>query len=160
MVNYSGQQQSPNAAFKTLTIIYFALLAGQLMFAAVVLSLLKKVFFSVQYSGDPLLYIVPVMAIGGIMAGDFLFKQQIEIARKRDTLSSKLTVYQTAIIIRCALLEGASLFGIVATLLSGNLFFLMVSAFIILYFLSFRPTKDKLKNLLQLTYEEELELGT
>ena len=155
MPNYPAQQ-SP---LKTITIIHMALMAGQVLFAIVALTITQKTTFNVKYSGDPLLYIVPVIAIAGFLASDYLFKQQIELARTRDTLQSKLMAYQTALIIRCALLEGASLFGIVATLRSGNLFFMMISVSIILYFISFRPTKEKAKSLLKLSYEEELELG-
>ena len=158
MINYQSGQQSPQTTFRTITIIHLALMAGQVMFAAVVLGLTKKAVFSIQYTGDPLLYIVPVMAIASFMASDYLFKQQIDIARTKDTLQSKLVVYQTALIIRSALLEGASLFAIVAMQLTGNLFFIIISVFIILYFFSFRPKKDKLESLLKLSYEEKIEL--
>lgn len=64
--------------------------------------------------------------------------------------------YQTALIIRFSLLNGASLFGIVCYMQTGNLLFIIISGLLALYFLSLRPTKDKIENDLNLSYEDKI----
>jgi len=90
---------------------------------------------------------------------NFMFKKQLDLAVAKSSLNEKLGGYQTALIIRFALLEGPSLFGIVSYLLSGNLLFLAISGLIILYFITIRPTRDKVETDLNLDYQEKTEMG-
>jgi len=99
------------------------------------------------------------LALGGFAAGNILFKKQLQKITPERTLSQKIASYQTAFIIRMALLEGASLFSIVAYMLGGNLFFLAVFCVILLCFIFIRPTKDKTANDLNLDYNEKAELA-
>ena len=66
--------------------------------------------------------------------------------------------YQTALIIRCAFSEGASLLGIVAFLITGNLVYLLLTGLNIIYFIWIRPTKQKIEDELNLGYEEKADL--
>lgn len=66
--------------------------------------------------------------------------------------------YQSATIVRLALLEGPSLFGIVGFLLTGNLIFLGISGALIACFIYQRPTRQKIEDDLNLSYEEKAEL--
>jgi hypothetical protein len=114
---------------------------------------------NLTYTGDPLLFVVPFMAISCFVLSIFMYKQQLNLATNKDSASNKLVAYQTAMIVRCALLEGPSLFGIVSYLITGNLFFLIISGLIILYFISIRPTKDAVANDLNFSYDEMTELN-
>ncbi len=149
----SQDQQQPNSFLKTITIIHLALLMGQLIFAVLAFTINGSTAIVID-TNDTYLFVEIIMVIGCFIASTILFKRQLVEAIQQGDVSSKLTRYQTALIIRCALLEGASLFGIVNYMISGNLLYLIISGLIILYFLSFRPTKEKIKEDLQLSYDE------
>jgi hypothetical protein len=151
--------QTPQSVLKSMQTIHAALLAGQVMFAAVSYFVAEKTpNFSLKNTGDVFLYIVPLMAIGSFTAGNIVFKQKIASLPAKDILMEKLIGYLTALIIRFALLEGASLFGIVAFMLTGNLLFLLISVLLMLFMLTLRPSADKVATDLELSYEEKLEL--
>ncbi len=160
MANYQTQsQQSPKAILKTLPIIHIALLLGQVLFCIVVFAIQKQTpKFDISNTADPFLFVVPVMAIACFAISNFLFRQQLTIAAGKPTVAQKIQTYQAASIVRFAPLEGASLFGIVTYMLTGNLLFISISGLIILYFIFIRPTKDKIVTGLNLDYQEKAEL--
>jgi hypothetical protein len=148
--------QTPATFLRNITIIHLALAAGQVLFGAVVLSISKRIIINVRDTHDPMVYLVPLLAITCFILSNFLFKKVLSTAIKPDsTLRQKLLYYQTALIIRLALLEGPSLFGIVAFFLTGSLFFLLISAFLVGYFIYIRPTKGNIEEVLELNYEEK-----
>ncbi|RWY57116.1 hypothetical protein [Mucilaginibacter gilvus] len=148
--------QTPTTFLRTITIIHLALAAGQVLFGIVVLSLNKRIIINVRDTRDPLVYAVPALAIICFVLSGFLYKKVLSGGIRPDsTLKGKLMMYQTALIIRLALLEGPSLFGIVAFFLTGSLFFLLISLVLIGYFIYIRPTKDNIEETLELTYAEK-----
>src|SRR6266481_8276443 len=158
MAYNSNYNPSPQAAAKMLPMIHLALLIGQVLFGTVVYNITPQKGFSFDGSANPFIYLSLALAFGGFTAGNILFTKQLQKIEPESTLSQNLVTYQTAFIIRMALLEGPSLFSIVAYMLSGNLFFLAVFCLIILYFIFIRPTKDKIVNDLNLDYNEKAEL--
>ena len=152
--------QNPAAAVKTMKIIHGALLAGQVLFAGVAYATgTKAIYFNARDTKDVFFFVAPLLAFGGIIAGFFLFKQLITRLTEKADLRSKLTGYQTAFITRAALLEGPSLFNIVAFMLSGNLFYLLISVVLMLILLRSRPTASLIADDLQLGYDDRAELG-
>jgi len=141
---------------KTTSIIYFALLAGQLAFMAVAYSIGSdlKMTDDIRSLNDMLLMVVPFVALGGISASFMMFKMQLSKIEKEIPLSNRLNGYRSALIVRYALLEGPSLFAIASFLLVGNLIFLGISGIIILIFIYLRPTKDSIIKDLELTTVE------
>ena len=156
MYNQDNLKPSP-AYLKTITIIHAALLMGQVLFGIVSYSIAVNPAVNLKPANDPLFYIVPVVIIAGIFVGTFLFRQQLaKLNDNSSTLKEKLGVYQTALIIRYALSEGPSLLGIVAFFTTGNLFYLLLVGFNVIWFIWIRPTKDKIKEDLSLSYEDEI----
>ncbi|WP_183562853.1 hypothetical protein [Mucilaginibacter sp. SP1R1] len=152
-------QQNPKTFLKTMNIIHVALFGGQVTFAIITFSLNKQqLLFSIKNTGDVFFFIAPGLAVFSFVVSIFLFKKLVSESLNKNTLSEKLTGYQSAVIVRSALLEGASLFGIVVFMLTSNLFYLFISTVIMLYFLTLRPTADKTASDLQLTYDEKAEL--
>ena len=158
-MNYNQQSQlTPKAAFRSAKIIHLALLVGQCLFAGVVMFLKRQT--TVDLSKDTLfLAVAAVLSIGGFFASGFISKQVLATAANKETLADKMPIYQSALIIRYALLEAPSLFCIVSYFKTGNLIFLIISGVIILYFITLRPIIDKAAEELNLTYEEKTELG-
>jgi hypothetical protein len=99
------------------------------------------------------------VALSSFIASNFIFKQLLNNIAQKNTLREKLMAYQSALIVRYALLEGASLFGIVCYLLTGNLLFLLISGGLVLYFVTIRPTKSSIQNDLNLSYEDQTEFN-
>lgn len=147
----------PGPSVKNITIIHFALLAGMVLFAAVAFAV-GKPFTTQINTTDPLLIAVPVLAVSCLFISNLLYKKFLAGAVEANDVPGKLVGYQTAFIIRNALIEGPALFAIVAFLLSGSVVFIAIAIALILYFFSLRPTKDKIAEELQLSYEQKLEL--
>jgi len=141
---------SQPASFTTILIIHVALLIGQVLFAAVCLSITPTKGFSFNIS-DTFTLVATVLAAGGFTVSTFLYRAQLNVALGKDTAQGKLTYYLNAIIMRAAPLEGASLFCIVAYMLNGNLFFIIIAGIIILYFAMVIPTKDRVLSTLNLS---------
>jgi len=152
--------QYPNQNFKnfskTITIIHAALTLGQVMFGVVAFLQIGKSGINMN-TDDSFLFVAPLLAISCFIAGNLVFKQQLNNIAKKDTLKEKLMSYQAALITRYALLEGPSLFGIVCYMLTGNFLFLLISGLIVLYFITIRPTKTKIDNDLNLSYQDQIE---
>ena len=152
-----SNRPSPESFLKSISIIHLALLAGQVIFAIVAYAQSVKVFFGISYMDDVFMYIVPLAAIFGFIAGYSIFKKQLAAIRSKNSLGEKIIAYQTALIIRYALLEGPCLLAIVAYLLNNNLFYLVVAGLLILYFIFLRPTMEKVENDLDLNFNEKIE---
>jgi len=156
MISKQPQNQSPATIVKTLSIIHMALAAGQILFAAVTFIIPKS-----QEKGaanDMLIYIAPVLAITCFIAGHFLFLKLLSNIRRDTPLKAKLIAYQSATIIRLALLQGPSLFSIIGFLLTGKLIFLAIVGALVAYFIYVRPSRQKIEDDLNLDYEEKAEL--
>jgi F0F1-type ATP synthase membrane subunit c/vacuolar-type H+-ATPase subunit K len=149
---------NPQNFVKLIVIIHLALFMGQVVFAALALFISDNTALNLKPGNDPLFYISPVLVVFGIFTGSFMFKQAVAKVAEKPSLSEKLSAYQTALIIRYALSEGPSLFGIVCMLLTHNLYYLIVVGVNILYFIIIRPTKFKIQDDLNLAYDEQTEL--
>lgn len=130
---------------KPLAIIHLALMAGQIIFAAVCIALTGKTEIILNPANDLFFILVPALAVFGMTGSNLIFKKLLDQARQKSTDAAKIAGYRTALIVRYALLEAPSLVGIVAYFLTGNLFYIFISGFIILFFLTFRPTKEKME---------------
>ena len=160
MPDQNIQQSTPGSYLKLLTVIYSALFAGQLLFAVLVFMLKNSTIIDFKNTRDPFLFVVPFMALGAIIGGNFLFKKTLTEATGKETLKQKLMVYQTAVIIKSALLEGPSWLGIFVYIQTSNFLYLIISGVLMLYFLTQRPTKDKIENDLNLSYEDKIQFDS
>ena len=92
--------------FRTFVIIYVALLSGIILFALLTKAIDLETIFQIQDEELPYLFI-PVAAI---MLSESLFtKVMKQIDKKRTDEDTRLGIYQTASIIRWAILEGAAM---------------------------------------------------
>lgn len=138
------------------TVIYFALLAGQLLFSAVALILSdqsEEISQEQQKHNDLFMLLVPIVMTIGVSAGIILSKQRIIVLRKKST-NEKMEGYSALFILKAALMEGPNLFAIITFLLTGNYILIMMAGLGILYFASFFPRKQKMLRELEITEEE------
>jgi len=146
-------------AFKTLQIIYGALIMGVVAFLFVVLYLVNDLHFVVD-ADDIFTMVVPLMTFSGIVVSMILNKNFLGMIQSEDSLQAKLSKYQTASIIRGALLEGPALIGVIATFISGNYFFLLFSVLLLVVMYLFFPNKERFVQAAQLSFEEKSKLDT
>ncbi len=109
-----------------------------------------KSFLTLDYTSDVMFFIVPLLAIVGIFAGNYLYENNIKGLASKNTLREKLSGFQSASIIKYALLEGPALLGIVDFMKDGNQYFLIISLILLAWLIAQRPTRDKVERDLKL----------
>ncbi len=132
-------------AIRSLSIIHLALIAGQIIFIAVVLVLNGNYEIILQPNDDLFFFIVPGFAVMALITSNMIFKKMAEPIRMTLHLSEKLNQYRSACTVRYALVECPSLFAIICYYMSGNLFYIFISGFCILYLFTLRPTRLKVE---------------
>lgn len=142
---------TPKLFLKTIRIIHIALVAGVLMFGFVMFSITENQKMDLSYTGDVMFFVVPIMAIAGIFVGNYIYGNHIKGLASKNTLREKLAGFQTASIIKYALLEGPALLGLVAFMNDGNQYFLIISLFLLGWLILQRPTRDKIERDLMLS---------
>lgn len=138
-------KQTSKDNFKSLQIIYYALIAGQFFFGLVtyILSTMENFNSGGKELRDIFIYIVPVFAVGGFLGSIFIFKNRLQAAKNKADLFDIMADYRSALIVRYALLEGPSFLSIAVYFLTGDIIFLVFSGLIILYFFAIKPTTEK-----------------
>ena len=139
---------------KPIQIVHLAMCIAPALFLAIVFVLNKNDFNAAIFGDDVLYFITPAMAAGAFITGHMLFKKHLSAIDKDMSLSERLTKYQSAFIIRQALIEGATIFNIVAYFLLGHSFFAAIALILILLMFAFRPTKFRVSEDLQLNYTD------
>jgi hypothetical protein len=117
--------QTSKEYFNSLTILHSAMAIGQLLFGLVI-----YFQFSNSEATDEMNRInnvfrimVPAFVIGGLFSSELLFRTLLKKVNQKTDLKERLIGYRSALIIKYALLEGPSLFAIIAFLVTSNLVF-------------------------------------
>ncbi len=154
MADYSGKQ-----ALMTMRIIHFAMMGGLAMFGAVTFYLITSGEFEGGLdNGNQLLMVAGVAGLGAIAMSFIVFKQLLAKIQNGQPLREKMTAYQTAHIVRCAVLEGAGLFATVVCLLTREpMGFATLAVILGIFFLAV-PSVASLERDLNLTSAEKNEL--
>ncbi|MET2985228.1 hypothetical protein [Aureibaculum conchae] len=153
MDNNTNQQ----GIFKTIQIIYGALILGITVFTIVVFVMVENPNYALNFE-DIFTIIVPIAAVGGVFLSNFLYQSFTNKISPNDSLNSKLTQYQTATLAKGACLEGPALLAVVATYLTNNITFLLIAMLLIVVMYLKFPKKEKFKEEVKLTFEEKSEL--
>lgn len=141
---------TPKSFLRTFTLIHFVLTASVLIFGLMMFLQTKNQELTFNYTGDVMYFVVPFMAIAGIVAGNYLYGNIIKGLASKNTLIEKLNGFQSASIIKYTLLEGPALLGIVAFINEGNQYFLIISLILLGWLIMQRPTHDKVERDLKL----------
>lgn len=146
---------TPAGFLKIMSFLHLGIAATPIVLGILFYTQSKGAQLNFDNSGDMFIAIVPVIAIGSIFIGDFIFRKTLGSLPKNTSLRDKLAKFQTTSMIKYALLEGAALFAIVIFSNTQNLTYLIIGAFLIFYLLLQRPTKDKIERILELKGEEK-----
>jgi hypothetical protein len=150
-------QQTPAALFKTLPLMFLALLAGMMIMGGIMYAMKPVTTYELDFK-NPFLVIMLIAMIAGIFGSNLLYnfnKNKIDL---KDSTESKVARIQQAVIIRFAFVEGPALLGIILYVKEANLIFLMLSAMMVLYFLTLKPAKEKIMDDMNLTSEQKRDL--
>lgn len=142
-------------ALKALNIIHKALMAGQILFAAVCGYIIySKIVLPSANNLDKVLQVAAlVITTAGIFAGMTLFKKKLtQIREMQITAKEKFNLYRLACLVQWALMEGPSIFCIICFFLTGNYAFLALMLIVLFLFAMMAPSKVKV--LLQLQISE------
>jgi hypothetical protein len=139
---------------KPIQIIHLTLCMAPAIFLIIVFVLNTNTLPKAAFGTDPLYFMTPVMAAGALIAGEMLFKKHLSAIKTELELSERLMKYQSAFIVRQALIEGATLFNVVAYLLIRHSFFAIIALVLILLMLTLRPSKFRVAEHLQLNYSD------
>ncbi|WP_318309720.1 hypothetical protein [Flagellimonas crocea] len=150
-----SNKYTPGGYVKMMSILHIGILATPIILGILFYVEAKKTELSFSVSDDMFLAIVPIMSICCILLGDFLFKKITGSLPREMELLTKLTRFQTASIVKYALIEGAAIFCMVIFTNTQNLTYLLIGALIVLYLLFQRPTKQKIEDVLDLRGEEK-----
>jgi uncharacterized membrane protein YoaK (UPF0700 family) len=127
---------------KTLQIIHLAICAGIIVVYFMMGNLSMESITIKSVDSSEIVYVaIPLLAF---VLSNFLFKSQLKQANPKLKLEDNLPIYQTASIIRWAILEGAA-FLILFLCPKFQLFGILI----IVYLAFLRPTEERINNDLQ-----------
>ena len=149
----------PTIFLKTLKLIHISLVVGLALFAGLAYFQIGG-FTIASADSNIMLYVVPTIAIVGYFGSKYIFGLQIQKIVKEAPLSQKLQQYFSASVIQYAVIEGPGFLALFGYYISGNALFLVIAICLIVYLYTRKPTYQKLKNELQLSYAEQKELDT
>jgi F0F1-type ATP synthase membrane subunit c/vacuolar-type H+-ATPase subunit K len=140
--------------FRQLLILYGALAGGQVMFAMVVLVLINQSPIADPGAGRMLyLQITSLLALGAIFSAFSINRTQKRKAPEVEP-QDRMPYYRSLVIIRCALIEGLSLFSLVIAMTTNDMLFFLYFAGAMIVFMMFRPGIEEYLQMFQVTAQE------
>jgi hypothetical protein len=130
---------------KSSLIIFYTLLSGQIVFFLISLYLVSAQVIPTNSNLSLILiftllfFLSPLLVVGPIIYRKLISKQYDNIK----TVEQKLILYRKGIIIKLALVEGASIFSIVCFLITGNYLFIIIAILLISLFFLHKPSLEK-----------------
>lgn len=127
---------------KTLQLIHLAICSGMILAYYFVGQFTIEQLKGQNINTEDLVYLaIPIV---GFFLSNFMFKSQLKQSDPKLTLEEKLPIYQTASIIRWAILEAAAF---LILFVSPNL--VIIGIILIIYIVFLRPTEEKMANAFQ-----------
>lgn len=132
-------------AYKSLQIIFYALLAGQVLFLLIAIFLVKeKIFTSARNDLENIfLPLVVILALLCMISGSRIFKARMQKLGDTRSITERLSEYRAICLVRWALLEGPCLFAIICFLLTANYLFVLIAILLLFFFCIISPVKTK-----------------
>jgi hypothetical protein len=147
----------PRMAFRILKLIFYSLNAGLLIFFLVGI-FLNDMAIPPFRNGIDMLTIVNVLLLGSIPVGYVVSSRRMEAINPKDRFSRKFEPYQTAMIIRWAMIEGTALLSIIGLILLQDAKQLILFLICMLVLSSNTVTREKVIRMAKLNREEARQL--
>lgn len=142
---------TPKTFLKSFSTLYYCIFASILLMALYVFSQQSNAVLDLSPENDIFFYIVPTIAIAGFFGSNLIFKTYLNSLTIHNSLKSKLTGYQTASLLKYALIEGPAFLAMVIFMSERNLYYMIIAGILLGYFLMLRPSIDKISNGLNLS---------
>lgn len=153
-----GEKFQPRLAFRNLKIIFYALNTGLMLFFMVSIYLSGMEIPPFQDGIDILTY-VNVFLLASIPAAYSLSSKKMDAIDAGDSFSKKFEQFQSAMIIRWAMIEGCAIFSLVGMNVLQDAKQLIIFTICIFVLSSNSITKEKLTRLAKLSPEESKALN-
>ncbi len=149
-------QQTTAVYLKALNVLFIALVTAQVLFAVIAYILKATGSFpgNTELMGI-FIYFVPALDMVCILVAHLVSKKKLSLVDANNSLADKLNTYRAISITRWAMIEGGTLFTIIAYLLTGAQMFLVMMILMILVFLTLSPTVKRILKELPLSSEEQ-----
>jgi len=148
-----GEKFQAKAAFRALKIIFYSLNSGLLLFFMVGIYLNGMQIPEFKDGIDILTY-VNIFLMLSIPAGYSISSRKMEAIDVADSFSKKFEQYQSAMIIRWAMIEGAAIFSLVGLIVLQDSKQLILFVLCILVLSSNTVTREKVTRMAKLNAEE------
>src|SRR5690554_3170510 len=133
---------SSQSFMKSLNTMYWVILLGMLIFGVIIIAVMPIPWMAtIPSAADTFVFAVPLFTFIGVVLGRVLYKRTLDRLEKESGLKNKLIELKTAILIKYILVEAPFLLGVVATIQSNNIFYLMIAGTLVMYFITFKPSR-------------------
>lgn len=141
--------------FKQIRIIFYALIAGQLLYLIIAFILAGSDSINIDKGFSAALgFIIPVIIIALVIGSKFIYKRLISVQGRETSLQEKINSYRNNNIIKFALLESANILSITFYLLTGDFLYLGMFVIVLALDIMYFPGKEKFIEDFQLTGED------
>jgi len=142
-MNSNPLTQSSQSFFKMLQRLHLFLVIGVVLFLAISIYLVESGGLGEDEEMIEIFqYFVPIFAMICIIASRFMFNKRRATLASAKTLQEKTEGYQAALIVKWALIEGASLFAIITFMLTGNYGLGTIAFIMLMYLILQRPNLE------------------
>ena len=148
-----GTNLHPKAAFRALKLIYYALNTGLMLFFFVGIFLNDRTIPEFK-DGVDILTLVNILLLGMIPVGNMISGRKLAAIEAGDPFARKFEQFQSAMIIRWAMIEGVALFSIVGLIVLQDGKQLVIFVICILILSMNTVSKEKVIKLAKLNAEE------
>ncbi len=128
-----------------LTIIYIAMILGQIFFLVIIFFIFKQngTGFDIPEAKYVFTYLAPLLTIGAIPAGYFLYSRQCKNGANLESIEQKFNTFRTASIIKYALFEFAGMINLLAYMFTYSQQFIFLFLIVIVIFLINKPSESR-----------------
>jgi hypothetical protein len=135
--------------------IYLSLILGQILFFIIVMFLIQNNKTEGSKNIDTIFtFLIPMFGLLMMFTSRLIYSQMIPKFDSSSSLLQKLTHYRTVKIISWAMIEGACILSLVATILTSNYLYVVVFILLFGYFFLMRPSTESLIRDMRLNSEE------
>ncbi len=127
-IDMAQNTYDPKAAYSLVKKIYFAILAGPILFLFIALVITEGASSSAFDIQEPLNLALIIITLISIPMGSIISRRAFSAVKPEDDTRKKMAAFQSGMIIRLATYEGVELFSIVVFILTGNILVLLFAA--------------------------------
>ena len=136
---------NPKTAYKTIKIMFMALIIGPLLFLLTTLYIAESMSFIKFDLAEPLNMALIVLALILTPVGGMISRKIFAKVTPESNLEDRLKLFQAGFIVRLATYEAIELFSIVVFLLTGNLLVLLFALIALFGIVSNYPSPTRIR---------------